>query len=166
MKLTLWLLVLMTAQASAQIPRNNEGAFEYSHEITTNTVPGDLLKDRAKSFFNQPFLVHWTSINSSDTAQGIYHAEGYLDIHVKNHYSSKRAILVLLKLSIQIKEGSFRYTINRFSVNNKETAITFPLEERPGTVQEATYDRVLKKTHERISFVIDWLKRHMEDREE
>src|SRR5215467_14200494 len=161
MKLTWWLMILLTVQASAQIPRNNVGTFEYSHEITTGTVPGDLLKGRAKSFFNQPFLVHWTAINSEDSAKGIYHGEGYLDIHVKNHYSSKRAILVLLQLSIQIKEGSFRYTINRLAVNNKEADITFPLEEKPVTVEEATYDRVLKKTHERITFVIDWLKRHM-----
>jgi hypothetical protein len=166
MKLAVWIFIFFTAQASAQIPRNNAGTFEYSHEISAGPVSDVLLKDRAKSFFNQPFLVHWTSISPDDTARGIFQGEGYLDIHVKNHYASKRAILVLLQLSIQIKEGSFRYTINRLSVNNKAAAISYPLEEKPETVESATYDRLLKKTHERISFVIDWLKRHMEDQAE
>jgi hypothetical protein len=165
MKFAWWILILLAGQASAQIPRNNAGAFEYSHEISIGTTSDILLKDRAKTFFNQPFLVHWTNVYSNDTSKGYFQGEGYVDIHVKNHYTPKRAILVLLQLSIQIKDGSFRYTINRLSVNNKAEAITFPLEEKPDTVESATYDRVLKKTHQRLTFVIDWLKRHMEEEE-
>jgi len=162
MKYNWWLLLIIVEQASAQIPRNNAGVFEYTNDISTENVSYSILKERARTFFNQPFLVHWTSIEDAHTGNE-FTGSGYLDIHVKNHYAAKRAIPVLLRLSIEIKEGGFRYTVTQLKLSEKNTVTTFPLEERPEPVESGTYDRLLKKTHERISFVIGWLKKYMEE---
>jgi len=155
-------MMLTVQQVTAQIPRNSAGTFEYSRVVPEDTTSIDLLRERAKTFFNQPFLVHWTSVSNNEGNGEYVTGKGYVTIRFKNHYSSKRAIPVLLQLSIRVKEGSFQYTINQLTVDQKDT-ISFPLEEKPGEVEGATYDRLLKKTHEQIIFVIDWLKRHMED---
>ncbi len=161
MKNIWWIGLLVALPAVAQIPRNSSGLLEYTHDIQVNASTNAGLKERARTFFNQPFLVHWTSVSADSVSGTLVTGKGYLDIHIKNHYSSKRAIPVLLQLSIEVRGNSYRYIINHFTVNFKNAGLVFPLEEKPAAVESTTYDRLLKKTHERMGFIIDWLKRHM-----
>ena len=67
---------------------------------------------------------------------------------------------------LEVSDSSYSYTINRFEVQLKDTALRFPIENKPPFVSSIFYDQVLQKTHKRMSFVIGWMKRYFAGEEE
>src|ERR1700754_1887940 len=166
MRILFCIAILLAVKASAQIPRNGSGQFEYAHEVTTNVGTVNQLKEKARRFFNQPFLIHWDSVSVTDKGAGnIVTGVGYINVRAKAHgLSAGKNIPVTLRLAIETTDKGYIYTVNGFAVTRKSAKLHFPLEEKPESVKPITYDQVLRATHDRISFVIGWMKRYMEDR--
>lgn len=160
MRIVLFLIIVLVGRAGAQIPRTHSGMFEYSGEVSGGDTP--LMTEKARSFFNQPFLVHWDSIARTELSGGTrVTGAGYITVRARRHrISLPGEVPVSLQLSIEVKEGRYRYTVNRFTVE-KESQDKFPLEEKPDSVKSMEYIQVLEKTHRHVSFVIGWLKRYM-----
>ena len=56
----IWLSMVLVCNALGQIPRGSTGQFQYYGEVVTENAAHSM--ERAKSFFNQPFLVHWDTV--------------------------------------------------------------------------------------------------------
>ena len=163
MRILLFILLLAGLEAGAQIPRNNSGQFEYAQKITTGLPSTQVLKNKARRFFNQPFLIHWDSVAVAEDGN-IVTGTGYINVRAKHHgLSVGRQIPVSLQLTIEINDSCYSYTFNNFSVNKPQQKIHFPLEEKPEEVKSLTYDQMLRNTHDRVSFVIGWLKGYMDE---
>lgn len=162
---TICLFILLVSDAVAQIPRTTAGQFQYHGEIlaenTTHTIA------RAKSFFNQPFLVHWDTVTSVERpANLILTGKGYISVKAKLHeIGTPSFVPVGLHMRIEIVNGHYRYTIDHFEVIDKEGNSKYALEDKPETVKSLVYDQLLQNTHKRVSFVIGWLKRYMKEDE-
>jgi hypothetical protein len=52
--------MVLVSKAIGQIPRATSGEFQYYGEIVAENTSHSM--ERAKSFFNQPFLVHWDTV--------------------------------------------------------------------------------------------------------
>jgi hypothetical protein len=159
------IFILLVSDAVAQIPRTTAGQFQYVGEIlaenTTHTIA------RAKSFFNQPFLVHWDTVASVERpANLILTGKGYITVKAKLHdIGTPSFVPVGLRMRIEILNGHYRYTIDHFEVIDKKGNLQYALEEKPGSVKSLVYDQLLQNTHKRVSFVIGWLKRYMKEDE-
>lgn len=156
MRHLLVLLFFSASSAFAQIPRTTAGLFEYSGEVSgSNTLA---IKEKANSFFKQPFLVHWDSIahaehDGSTRVTGM----GYITVHAKKHsVGLPGEVPVSLQFSIEVKEGRYRYTINHFKTEQ------FALEQKPDSINSLIYHQLLERTHKRMSFVIGFMKRYMD----
>jgi hypothetical protein len=153
-------IVLLTGlKAPAQIPRNGSGVFEYAHEVTI--ASGQALTEKARKFFNQPFLIHWDSVLvNGEQVTGM----GYINVRAKSHgLGTGRNIPVSLQLDIAVSDKGYSYNFHRFAVNKSTVKYQFALEEKPDAVKPSTYDQLLRSTHDRVSFVIGYLKRYMEE---
>lgn len=157
--------ILLAVKASAQIPRNGSGQFEYAHEVTTNVGTVKALNEKARRFFNQPFLIHWDSVSVIEKDGGnVVTGVGYINVRAKAHgLSAGKNVPVTLRLAIETNDKGYTYTFNGFAITRKSAKFHFALEEKPEEVKPITYDQVLRATHDRISFVIGWMKRYMED---
>jgi hypothetical protein len=158
--LVIWFIVLV-CRVEGQIPRTISGQFEYSGDIAADNT--NRVIERATSFFNQPFMVHWDSIVHLDQpGDMMVKGTGYINVPAKHHdISTPTPIPVTLQLSIEIKKGHYRYTVNHFVVDNKEGRRQYPLEEKPDSVKSLVYDQLIHNTHKRVSFMIGWLKKYM-----
>jgi hypothetical protein len=151
------LLLLNAIGASAQIPRNQSGLFEYSHKVTVDdAATAKLLELKAAQFFNQPFLVHWDSIYRDKSENSlIIKGRGYVDVRAKlRSVATSRIIPVSLEFTLEIDESGYRYT-----------GMNFEFEKKPESVKQITYDQVLNRTYKRISYVTGYLKRFMSGEE-
>jgi hypothetical protein len=161
MRFLSWILILIVIRAEGQMPRNASGLYEYSYDVTVTPESKPFLKERARSFFNQPFLVHWDSVaTGSHNGNTVITGRGYMNVRAKYHsFAVPRLVPVNMQLSIEPKDSGYRFIISRFAVNSK---YHFSLEEKPEDVKSMLYDQLLQKTRKRVSFVIGWLKRYME----
>jgi hypothetical protein len=157
--------MLLVSDAIGQIPRTTSGQFQYFGEIVAENTAHSM--ERAKTFFNQPFLVHWDTVARVERPSNlVVSGKGYINVRAKQHGISTPSIVpVALQMSIEIVNGRYRYTINRFEVIDKEGRLQYPLEDKPGKVRSIAYDQLLQNTHKRISFVIAWLKKYMKGEE-
>jgi hypothetical protein len=151
--------------ASGQIPRATSGQFQYYGEVVADNTTHSI--ERAKSFFNQPFLVHWDTVARVEQPTNLLvTGKGYINVKAKQHgLSTPSFVPVALHLSIEIKDGQYRYVIDHFEVIDKEGNLQYALEDKPQSVKSIVYYQLLQNTHKRISFVIGWLKRHMKGEE-
>lgn len=159
--LIIWLLISLVFDAAAQLPRSTEGQFQYYGEVITDNTATAI--DRAKSFFNQPFLIHWDTVaRREQPANLVVSGKGYINVKAKLHgLAIPSYVPVGLHMSIEIKNGHYRYTINHFEVIDKEGRPQYPLEDKPESVKSLVYYQLLQNTHKRVSFVIGWLKKYM-----
>jgi hypothetical protein len=156
MRFTLLLIALWAYTSSAQIPRTKSGRFEYSGEVSG--VNTQLLKEKASRFFNQPFLVHWDSVAKQGNRM---FGAGYITVRAKQHSVGLPAeVNVFMQMEIEVKEGGYRYWVSHFMVDQPH-APNFPLENKPDSIKRIAYDQLKHKTHERVSFIIGWLKKYM-----
>jgi len=164
MRCIFFLLAILVYRVEAQLPRSHTGTFEYTGEVTGGDL--SLMKEKARSFFNQPFLVHWDSIarieqEGSTRVTGT----GYITVRAKQHsVALPGEVPVSLQFSIEVRNGRYRYTVNRFKVERQSLA-AFPLEEKPDSINSLVYDQLLQRTHKRVSYVIGYLKRYMVGKE-
>jgi hypothetical protein len=162
MRFLLFLLAFSVTGATAQIPRTNSGRFEYSGVVSGGNNP--VMQEKARSFFNQPFLVHWDSIAYADQGARVFGA-GYITVRAKQHsVGLPSEVNVFIQMEIEVKEGSYSYKVNHFMVEQPH-APNFPLENKPDSIKRIAYDQLKHKTHERVSFVIGWLKKYMKGEE-
>jgi hypothetical protein len=156
---------VLFSNAVGQIPRTTSGQFQYYGEVVTENTTHS--REKAKSFFNQPFLVHWDTVaHLEQPAKTLLTGIGYINIRAKQHGISVPTIVpVSLHMSIEIVKGRYRYTVNHFEVIDKEGQSHYRLEDKPETVKSIAYDQLLQNTHKRVSFVIGWLKRYMKGEE-
>lgn len=164
----LCLLLLTAIGAGAQIPRNQSGLFEYSHKITVDdAAAAKLLEEKAARFFNQPFLVHWDSVYRQEGPGNlVMKARGWVDVRAKlRQVAAPRNIPVSLEFTLEVEDGGYRYTWNHFEVDRLQEDINFEFEKKPDYIKQLTYDQLLNKTYERISFVTGYLKRYMKGEE-
>jgi hypothetical protein len=161
MRFILWISLLSVIRAEGQIPRNSSGLFEYSYEVTVTPKEAGFMKERARAFFNQPFLVHWDSISTGiRNGNTVVMGKGYVSVRAKYHsIALPKIVSVSMQMSIEAKDGGYHFVINHFTVKNKHN---FPLEEKPEDVKSMMYDQLLQKTRKRVTFLIGWLKRYME----
>ena len=162
---TICLIIVLVSNAVAQIPRTTAGQFQYYGEILAENTNHTI--ERAKSFFNQPFLVHWDTVASvQQPANLVMTGKGYINVRAKLHGVSVPSIIpVALHMSIEIVDGHYRYMINHFEVVDKEGKLQYHLEDKPETIKSIAYDQLLQNTHKRVSFVIGWLKKYMKGEE-
>src|SRR3954470_24098147 len=81
---TICLLIVLVSNAAAQIPRTTAGQFQYHGEILAENTNHTI--ERAKSFFNQPFLVHWDTVASiQQPANMVISGKGYISVKAKLH---------------------------------------------------------------------------------
>jgi hypothetical protein len=163
--LLIGLFIVLVSNTIGQIPRATTGQFQYYGEIVAENTSHSI--ERAKSFFNQPFLVHWDTVaRVEQPANLLVSGKGYIHVKAKQHgISTPSFVPVALHMSIEIINGRYRYTINHFEVIDKEGNPQYPLEDKPKTVKSIVYYQLLQNTHKRVSFVIGWLKRHMKGEE-
>jgi hypothetical protein len=160
MRLFLFLLALWAGGVTAQIPRTKSGQFEYSGEVSG--VNAHLIKEKAARFFNQPFLVHWDSI-ARDAHGNRVLGTGYITVRAKQHaVGFPSEVNVFMQFEIEVLDGGYRYKVSHFMVEQPD-ARNFPLETKPATVKRMAYDQLKHKTHERVSFIIGWLKKYMQE---
>jgi hypothetical protein len=167
MRFCWFILLLFCVAAQAQVPRNASGLYEYASDITVS-VPTDQLGKKVKKFFNTPFLVHWDSVGKPSTVNNTttLQAKGHIKVGTRHRsIFSWTEIDVFLHASIEVKNGSYHYSFSHFVVEETPRASAFPLEQKPGAVRQLVYDQLLKKTHERITYVVGWLKGYMEQAE-
>jgi hypothetical protein len=159
----IWLSILLTTDAIGQIPRATSGEFQYYGEIVTENTAHSM--ERAKSFFNQPFLVHWDTVARLEQPSNLLlSGKGYINVKAKQHGIATPTIVpVALQMSIEIVNGRYRYTVNHFEVIDKERKLQYPLEDKPRSIRAIAYDQLLQNTHKRMSFVIGWLKKYMKE---
>ncbi|MBO9205058.1 MULTISPECIES: hypothetical protein [Niastella] len=162
---TICLFIVLVSNAVAQIPRTTEGQFQYYGEILAENTNHTI--ERAKSFFNQPFLVHWDTVASIERPPNILMTgKGYISVKAKLHdIGAPSFVPISLHMSIEIVNGRYRYTINHFEVIDKERNSQYRLEDKPESVKPLVYDQLLQNTHKRVSFMIGWLKRYMKGEE-
>ena len=160
---TICLFLVLVSKAVAQIPRTTAGQFQYHGEILAENTNHTI--ERAKSFFNQPFLVHWDTVASiQQPANMVISGKGYISVKAKLHdIGTPSFVPVGLHMSIEIVNGHYRYTINHFEIIDKEGNAQYPLEDKPESVKSLVYDQLLKNTHKRVSFVVGWMKRYMKE---
>ncbi len=163
--LFIWFFMVLVSNGIGQIPRTTSGQFQYYGEVVAENTTHCM--ERAKSFFNQPFLVHWDTVARREKpANLLVSGKGYINVKAKQHGISIPSIIpVALHMSIEIVNGRYRYSINHFEVLDKEGKVQYALEDKPQKVKLFAYDQLLQNTHKRISFVIAWLKRYMKDGE-
>jgi hypothetical protein len=156
---------VLVSNAVAQIPRTTAGQFQYYGEILAENTTHSI--ERARSFFNQPFLVHWDTVASVERpANLILTCKGYINVKAKLHdIGTPSDVPVGLHMSIEIMNGHYRYTIDHFEVIDKERNSQYALEDKPESVKSLVYYQLLKNTHKQVSFVIGWLKRYMKEDE-
>ena len=145
--------------AIAQIPRTTAGLFEYSGVVSGGNTT--FMKEKANTFFNQPFLVHWDSIARSEQNGSVrVTGRGYITVHAKKHNVALPAeVPVSLQFSIEVKDGRYKYTVNHFKTEQ------FALEQKPDAIKSVAYHQLLERTHKRMTFVIGWMKRYMDGQE-
>jgi hypothetical protein len=157
------LCLVITVIVQAQIPRTTSGQFEYSGKLEAGNTA--YLKERAGLFFNQPFLIHWDTVQRKEQAGNIIvKGLGSINVLAKRHrVGTPVRIPVTIRMCIEVHNGSYTYTINHFMVKAKKGRPPFKLEEKPAFVRAVTYDQLLQNTHKRMSFVIAWMKRYMRE---
>lgn len=151
------ILLIISTQVSAQLPRNDIDQYEYTQQIHLN-APDTLLMKRARNFFRQPFIVHWDSVAFVDRT---HTGKGYIVVRI-NHRLSGFSVPIDMKLEIDVKENGYRYSIRHLEANKKNTKYVFPLEQKPQDVHAAVYEQLQQKTHRYIGFIISMLKRFMQ----
>jgi len=163
--LIIWLSITLAANGVGQIPRTTSGEFQYYGEVVSENAANSM--ERAKSFFNQPFLVHWDTVARFEkSANLLLTGKGYINVRAKQHGVSMPSIVpVALHMSIEIVNGHYRYMINHFDVIDKEGKLQYHLEDKPDSIKPIAYDQLLQNTHKRMSFVIGWLKKYMKGEE-
>lgn len=161
----IWLSIVLVSKAVGQIPRANSGQFQYYGEIVAENTA--YLMERAKSFFNQPFLVHWDTVAHVDQpANTVMTGIGYINVRAKLHGIATPSIVpVALHFSIEVLNGRYRYSVDHFEVIDKEGKPQYKLEDKPDSVKDLVYYQLLQNTHKRVSFVIGWLKKYMKGEE-
>lgn len=157
MRYLLCILLIMSAAAEAQLPRNTLDQYEYTQEISVN-APDTLLRQRARSFFLQPFIIHWDSVAF---VEAVHTGKGHIMIRI-NHWTSGFAVPVALKMDIEIKDNAYRYSIRHLEADKKNSKYLFALEQKPEGVNAAIYEQLLQKTHRYVGAVISMLKRFMQ----
>jgi len=163
--LIIWLSIVLVCTAMGQIPRATSGQFQYYGEVVAENTAHSM--ERAKSFFNQPFLVHWDTVaRVEEPANLVVTGKGYINVKAKQHgLSTPSFVPVALHMSIEIIDGHYRYMISHFEVIDNDGKYQYRLEDKPESVKALVYDQLLKNTHKRVSFVIGWLKRYMKGEE-
>jgi hypothetical protein len=151
------ILLLTSVGAAAQLPRNDLDKFEYAQEITLN-APDSILTQRARSFFRQPFIIHWDSVAFVDAVNT---GRGHIMVRI-NYRLSGFQVPVDLKMEIAVRSNGYRYSIRHLEADKKDSRYLFPLEQKPQDVNGVVYEQLLQKTHRYISSVINLLKRYME----
>lgn len=151
------ILLIMTTGAAAQLPRNELDQYEYRAEITLN-APDSVLTQRVRTFFRQPFIVHWDSVAFVDA---VHTGKGHIKLRI-NHWLSGFTVPIALKLEIDVKSNGYRYSIRHLEADKKNSIYLFPLEQKPSAVNAVVYEQLLQKTHRYISAVISILKRYMQ----
>lgn len=162
------LLLFAAIGAGAQIPRNQSGLFEYSHKVTVeDAAKAKLLEEKAARFFNQPFLVHWDSVYRQEgTDNLVMKGKGWVDVRAKlRNIATTRNIPVSLEFTLEVEDGGYRYTWNHFEVDRLASGISFEFEKKPDSLKQITYDQLLQRTAERISYLSGFLKRYMKGEE-
>jgi hypothetical protein len=163
--LIICLSIVLISNAIGQLPRSTAGQFQYYGEVVTENTAHSM--ERAKKFFNQPFLVHWDTVaHREQSANLLLTGIGYINVRAKQHGISMPAMIpVSLHMSIEIVNGRYRYTVNHFEVIDKEGKSQYKLEDKPNAIRSVAYDQLLQNTHKRVSFVIGWLKKYMKGEE-
>lgn len=161
--LIIWLSMVVVSKAIGQIPRATSGEFRYYGEVVAENTTHSM--EKAKSFFNQPFLVHWDTVaRREQPANLLVSGKGYINVKAKQHGVGMPSVVpVGLHMSIEIVNGRYRYTINHFEVMDKQGNPQYALEDKPQTVKTLVYDQLLQQTHKRVSFVIGWFKKYMKE---
>src|SRR5690349_17906471 len=101
------LFIVLVAKAVGQIPRTNSGQFQYYGEVVAENTAFSM--ERAKSFFNQPFLVHWDTVAHVDQpANMLLTGIGYITVRAKLHgISTPSMVSVALHMSIEVQNGRY-----------------------------------------------------------
>lgn len=152
-----FILLIMSTGAAAQLPRNTLDQYEYAQEITLN-APDSLLKQRARSFFRQPFIIHWDSVAFVDA---VHTGKGHIMLRM-NHRLSGFTVPIALKMEIEVKQNGYRYSIRHLEADKKNSIYIFPLEQKPPKVNSVVYEQLLQKTQRYIGSTISMLKRFMQ----
>jgi hypothetical protein len=162
---TIFLFMVLVSNAVAQIPRTTAGQFQYHGEMLAENTTHSI--ERARSFFNQPFLVHWDTVASVERpANLILTGKGYINVKAKLHdIGTPNDVPVGFRMIIEIVNGHYRYTVDHFEVIDKDRNSQYALEEKPESVKPLVYNQLLQKTHKQVSFVIGWLKEYMKEGE-
>lgn len=157
MRLLLLIGVFTSVAAQGQLPRNTQDKYEYTQEIHLN-VPDTAITARAKSFFLQPFIVHWDSVAFVDA---VHTGKGHINVRL-HHKLASFVVPVALKLEVSVKDNAYRYSVRHLEADKKNSKYQFPLEDKPATVNAVAYEQLLQKTHRYIGSVISLLKRYMQ----
>src|SRR5690349_16079110 len=121
MRFISWILILIVVRVEGQMPRNAAGLFEYSYEVTVTPQSAPFIKERARSFFNQPFMIHWDSVaNGSHNGHPVISGRGYMNVRAKYHsVAVPRIVAVNMQLSIEPKDSGYHFIISHFTVNER-----------------------------------------------
>ena len=152
--------MMLVTGTEGQIPRTTSGHFEYTGEMIADNMP--IAMEKARAFFNQPFLVHWDTVAQAGNI--LVTGRGHINVKAKQHGLSIPSLVpVSLQFSIEVQNGHYNYRVNHFVVDSKAYNLSFPLEDKPDGLRSTVYDQLLQNTHKRVSSVIGWLKRYMEN---
>src|ERR1051325_3043687 len=90
--LFIWFLIALITDVAGQIPRTTSGQFQYYGEVITENSSNSM--ERAKSFFNQPFLVHWDTVARVEkTANLLLTGKGYINVKAKQHGVDRKSVV-------------------------------------------------------------------------
>ncbi len=156
-----WILLIISMQAAAQIPRNAAGHFEYRQTIPADKAISGSLPERVRNFYRQPFLVHWDTVYSSQQPAGtLTTGIGYIQIRLKRGLLYQN-IPINLQYDILTTDNGYEYLIHEFQGRPTERTGMYSLEEKPAHLSNAEYERLLGGIHSYTMKMIGWMKREL-----
>jgi hypothetical protein len=112
--LTLLFFVPLFCSAQDVLPKNVEGKYEFTEVVNVDSANADKLYSRAKIFIVDAFKSGKDVTQLNDDASKTVIGKGIIQISFKSLIGSADKKLVNFKLTIQCKDGRYKYTLTNF----------------------------------------------------
>jgi hypothetical protein len=169
MKTLIVIMFLPILSFAQDLPKNSEGKIEYTAVVQIDTAKAATLFSNAKLFIADAFKSAKDVTQLDDANAKTVMAKGLMPVSVKSLGSNWDYGYVRFQLTIQCKDGRYKYSFTDFVHEDKpgqRHADGGPLEnEKPGcgTMQlsKKYWENIKKETDETTKAMIEDLKKHM-----
>ncbi len=166
--LALSLLVLLSTRVHSQevvFPRNAEGRIEFTEVVSVDSASPSALYSRSKLFVAHAFNSAPDVTKLDDPATSTLITKGLLPRNYTNPFNRAHGGNVQFTLTIQCKDGRYKYTLTDLVHIDNVSVGGGPLENDSPTskmyITKKAWAKIKQETSTRISALIDELKKTM-----